>query len=357
MCATSILFSIHFFFYSKVPEMSMKLPISPKHHKFSLSSFYPQKKLCLESQIQLVLKLFCIIGIDLAHKRKSEGVKKIIVVLQLYYRWLMCLLMIYFFVARVYKAAQPNTPLMLSFSETAATGCSILLRFVLLSKRMAFNKFLKSIHFIQTSEEVSSPSSYVRREKFFLAFSFGGFLLTMAMSTAKALAELLSEQGFETYKKSYLFSAQFKNDSLLYKLGNIAVFASHLMYIINLYSVPSLCILFCCFACNGISFFNSSFKTKLDEYSYITEWRPKFVQACICHLRRMHSIVDRAESAISTVLFFLFGYLLCSLFYIVSITISKYNINVLNMLFIFAANSLQANVNILRDIGCVTLNH
>lgn len=299
---------------------SIKQVTSSKQHEFSLVPFHLQKKLCLQSQVKIMLKLFCIIGIDLI-KKKSDGIGKVQVFLQLRYRWLMCFLMLYFFAARVYKAAQPNVPLMLSFSETAATGSSILLRFVLLWKRAALNKFFKSIHFIQASEEISK--SYVRREKMFFAFCFGGFLLTMLMSMSKAVAELLSEQGFKTYKESYMFSADFNDDTLLHKFANVAVFIFHLMYIINLYGVPSICILFCCVACNGIGFFSLSFKTKLDDHLNIMGSKPSFVEACICHLRKIHNIVDKTESAISTVLFFLFSYLLCSLFYIVSISISE----------------------------------
>lgn len=303
---------------------SIKQVASLKHHEFSLGPFHLQlqKKLCLESQVKVMLKLFCIVGIDLI-KKKSDDTGKVQVFLQLCYRWLMCLLMLYFFAARVYKAAQPNVPLMLSFSETAATGSSILLRFILLSKRAALNKFFKSIHFIQTDVEVSPSSSYVRREKMFFAFCFGGFLLTMLMSTSKAVAELLSEKGFQTYKESYMFSADYGNDTLLHKLGNVAVFLLHLTYITNLYGVPGICILFCCLACNGIGFFNLSFKTKLKDHSNTLEWKPSFVGACIWHLRKIHNVIGRTENALSTVLFFLFSYLLCSLFYIVSLTISE----------------------------------
>lgn len=291
---------------------------------FPLAPFQLKKKLLLETQVRIMLKLFCIIGVDLIHEQKHEGAKiKILAILQLCYRWLTCLLMVYFFAARVYKAAQPNVPFMLCFSETAATGCSILLRFILLWKRAALNKFFKSINFIQTNVGVSPSSTHARNEKLFFTFCFGGFLLNMLMGISNAIAELLSEKSFQMYKKSYLFSADFKNDTLLSEFANVAVFTSHLIYIINIYGVTSICILFCCFACNGISFFILSFKEKLDDNPNTMERKPLFLKVCTCHLRRIQKIVYRAECAISIPLFFLFGYLLCSAFYVVSISISE----------------------------------
>lgn len=306
--------------------VSMRKTISWKQDNeqlFPLAPFQLQKKLCLESHVRIMLKLFAIIGVDLiVNEGKPENVKiKILLFLQLCYRWLTCILMLYFFAARVHKASQPNVPLMLCFSEIAATGFTILLRFVLLWKRAALNKFLESIHYIQTN--VSSSSSYVRREKMFSAFCFGGFLLHVLMGISNAIAELLSEKSFQIYKKSYLFSADFKNDTLLYEFANIAVFTSHLIYIINIYTVASIFILFCCFACNGISFFISSFKEYLDHNPNAVEKKSLFLKTCVCHLRMVQKIIDRAECALSIPMFFLFGYLLCSAFYIVSITISE----------------------------------
>lgn len=299
---------------------------SPTSHKVLRRSFYYKRNaLSLQTQIDIILKMFSAVGIDIVHSKKPQ---KLMMVFQLFYRWLMCLLMLYFFAARVYKAAQPKVPLMLSFSETAATASSIILRFIILGKRQAFAKLLRSLHSIQMDEEVVPSGSYIRREKIFFVFAICGFSLTMFLCTAKAFGELLSPQWFQVYHKSYLFSANFRNDTLLYKATNGMVFASHMLYIFHLYSVPSLCLLICCLACNGIGYFNLTFKTKLKDNPDFLEWKPPFMKTCITHLRRMHALANRAEEAFSTILFFLYNYLLCSLFFIVSLTVSKYSLDI-----------------------------
>lgn len=305
-------------------EISQRQSKSYVHHDLLSQYYFKRQQLCLESHIETMLKMFSVLGIFLRSKPHLDGQKlKMALILQTVYQWSVGLLMLYFFAARVHKAVQPNVPLMLSFSETAATASSILLRFIVLRKKAAINKLLKAIHVIQQDEELLPPSSYTRREKQFFVFSLGGFLLTMCLCMTKAFAELLSEQGFQMYRKSYLFSAEISNGTLLHSVTNVVVFGSHLAYILNLYAVPSICILFCCFTCNGIGFFNLSFKTKIKDYPNVADWSPSFVKSCIFHFRKMNVFAKKAETALSTVLFFLYSYLLCSLFYIVSISIRK----------------------------------
>ncbi|GIY36551.1 uncharacterized protein CEXT_110461 [Caerostris extrusa] len=149
----------------------------------------------------------------------------------------MSVLVCYCLAARLYKASGPNVPLMLSFSESVATASSVVIRFVILFNKSSVTKIIRSLTKSQTE---STSVQHVRNERIFFCFGLGGVIFTFCLSMMKALAELRSINGFQMYKKAYLFSADVTNQTLDSSVADPFVWTSHLLYIANLYGVPGL---------------------------------------------------------------------------------------------------------------------
>lgn len=109
-----------------------KLFERPDCHHYStletLPTSFERSSLKFHSNIQTTLRLFAIFGIDVIPLKKTSRNRKLKMAIIVLYRWCTDLLMCYSFAARLYKAIQPNIPLMLSFSESVATASSVVLR-------------------------------------------------------------------------------------------------------------------------------------------------------------------------------------------------------------------------------------
>ncbi|CAL1298325.1 unnamed protein product [Larinioides sclopetarius] len=237
------------------------------------------------------------------------------------HRVAMSILVCYCLAARFYKASRPNIPLMLSFSESVATASSVVIRFTIL-----FNKFsiVKIIRLLLKSplESTRTPYSlYTKKERFFFGLGLGGIALAFCLSMTKALSELKSTKGFQTYKYSYLFAANASNQTMGSTMAVAFVWTFHLLYIANLYGVPGLALLLCCTVCQTVTFLLVDFLNKFKENSHANEIQQNCTRNAIFYLRKMRFLVTGTESALSPILFFLYSYLLCSLFYLVSLTI------------------------------------
>ncbi|GIY36553.1 uncharacterized protein CEXT_110462 [Caerostris extrusa] len=171
----------------------------------------------------------------------------------------MSVLVCYCLAARLYKASGPNVPLMLSFSESVATASSVVIRFVILFNKSSVTKIIRSLTKSQTE---STSVQHVRNERIFFCFGLGGVIFTFCLSMMKALAELRSINGFQMYKKAYLFSADVTNQTLDSSVADPFVWTSHLLYIANLYGVPGLSLLLCCLICQTVTFSISDFYNK-----------------------------------------------------------------------------------------------
>ncbi|GFS60242.1 uncharacterized protein TNIN_257401 [Trichonephila inaurata madagascariensis] len=267
--------------------------------------------------IAIILKLFAVFGIDIilpTKGKKSRIINKVSVIV---YRCTMSLIMLYCLAARLYKASQPHVPLMLAFSESVATACSVVIRFTILLNKSSIVKIVRSL---QKTEGTRTPSQ-IRQEKALFRFGTGGVLFALCLSVTKAAFELRSAAGFQLYKKAYLFSPQMSNQTLIFTAPNVFVCTSHVFYIANLYGVPGLSLMFCCVLCQNVTFFLRDSQTKVKECFESGEPQKIWVRNIIFYLRKMRSLVNKTENALSPILFFLYGYLLCSLFYLVSLTI------------------------------------
>ncbi|GFR11198.1 uncharacterized protein TNCT_514631 [Trichonephila clavata] len=269
--------------------------------------------------IDIILKLFAIFGIDIILPTKGKKNKTINKISVIMYRCMMSLIMLYCLAARLYKASQPNVPLMLAFSESVATASSVVIRFTILLNKSSIVRIVRSLQMPPT-EGTQNPSQ-IRQEKALFRFGTGGVLFALCLSVTKAVFELRSAAGFQIYKRAYLFSPDMSNQTLIFTAPNVFVCVSHVFYIANLYGVPGLSLIFCCVICQNVTFFLRDFQNKVRERFETGEPQKILVRNIIFYLRKMRSLVNKTENALSPILFFLYGYLLCSLFYIVSLTI------------------------------------
>ncbi|KAF8771086.1 hypothetical protein HNY73_018540 [Argiope bruennichi] len=287
---------------------------------FDLSVNDGTMTLRFNSHIIILLRLFAIFGIDitLPMKLNRSRISKISMAL---HRWTMCILMCYCLAARLYKASRPNVPLMLSFSESVGTASSVVIRFTILFNKFSIVKIIRSLMRSPLESAKTPYSSYVKKEKFYFGVGLGGMALTSFLSMAKAVAELKSAAGFHTYKCAYLFTSNASNQTFNSAAAGAFVWTLHLLYIANLYGVPSLALLLCCTLCQTVTFILLDLLNRLKESCHPDEIQQTFTRNAIFHLRKMRFLVTGTENALSPLLFFLYSYLLCSLFYLVSLTI------------------------------------
>ncbi|GFW57537.1 uncharacterized protein TNCV_544461 [Trichonephila clavipes] len=276
--------------------------------------------------IGIILKLFAVFGIDIILTTKGKKNRIINKVSVIVYRCAMSLIMLYCLAARLYKASQPNVPFMLAFSESVATACSVVIRFTILLNKSSIVRIVRSLQKPSTEGTRRPNPSQIRQEKVLFRFGTGGVLFALCLSVTKAVFELRSAAGFQIYKKAYLFSPQISNQTLIFTAPNVFVCTSHVFYIANLYGVPGLSLMFCCVICQNVTFFLRDFQTKARERFESGEPQKILVRNIIFYLKKMRSLVNKTENALSPILFFLYGYLLCSLFYLVSLTIIDHRI-------------------------------
>lgn len=291
------------------------------HHNYELEtlpSSFGRSSLKFHTNIQTTLRLFAIFGIDVMPLKKISRNRKLKMAIIVLYRWCTALLMCYSFAARLYKAIQPNISLMLSFSETVATASSVVLRFTILFNRTSILKVARSLAGLPVHASRISLASYARRQKIYFYFFLVGMVFIMCLSLKRAVAELITPRSFEVYRNAYMFSANINNHTSLFKIANGLVCVTHLLYIVQLYGVPALCLLLCCTVCRTVVFF------LIDEESKVKDEVKTFsLKDVVNSLRKMHGLVRETERALSPMLFFLYGYLLSSLFFIVSLIIRK----------------------------------
>ncbi|GBN50671.1 hypothetical protein AVEN_66650-1 [Araneus ventricosus] len=285
-----------------------------------LSVKYGTTTLCFNRHIIIILRLFSIFGIDITVSTKVSR-SKLSKMAKVLHRWVISILMCYCLAARLYKASRPNVPLMLSFSESVATASSVVIRFSILFNKFSIVKIIRSLMKTPLESTRTPHSSYIKMERFFFGFVLGGIALTFCLSMTKALSELKSTKGFQTYKNAYLFTANASNQTFGSTIVVAFVWTSHLLYIANLYGVPGLALLLCCTVCQTVTFLLLDFSNRVKESCHADEIQQNFTRNAIFYLRKMRFLVRGTESALSPILFFLYSYLLCSLFYLVSLTI------------------------------------
>ncbi|GBN48109.1 hypothetical protein AVEN_204067-1 [Araneus ventricosus] len=239
------------------------------------------------------------------------------------HRWVISILVCYCLAARLYKASRPNVPLMLSLSESVGTASSVVIRFSILFNKFSISKIIRSLMKTPLESTRTPQSSYIKKEKFFFWFGLSGIALPFCLSITKALSELKSTEGFQTYKNAYLFTANASNQTFGSIIVVAFVWTSHLLYIANLYGVPGLALLLCFTVCQTVTFLLLDFLNRVKESYHADEIQQNFTRNAIFYLRKMRFLVRGTERALSPILLFLYSYLLCSLFYLVSLTISR----------------------------------
>ncbi|KAG8179966.1 hypothetical protein JTE90_015415 [Oedothorax gibbosus] len=273
------------------------------------------KRSSVHSNIRTILRLASIFGIDVLPAKRTDKNRKSKMVALALYRWFFVCFMLYSLAARLYKAVQPNVPLILSFSESVATASSVIIRLTFLFNRATILKMARTLSGFPVK---SVKNSMITSQKIIFYSSLASAAFIMCLSLTKAVAELINPLTFEVYRKAYTFSANYSNHTLASRVAKVAVCASHLVYIVQLYGVPSLALLLCNTVCRTVVVIlkdaDSSAKDMVKVCSLKDTMRS---------LRRVRCLVSETEKALSPMLFFLYSYQLCSLFYIVSLIIRQ----------------------------------
>lgn len=271
----------------------------------------------LHLNIRTILRLSAIFGIDvlLPTKRTDKNRKTKMTALTLY-RWFFVFFMCYSLAARLYKAAQPDVPFILSFSESVATASSVVLRFTFLLNKTSIFKLVRMLSEFPVN---SLKSSIITRQRILFYLHLVAITFILCLSLMKAITELLNPLSFNVYRKAYTFSADFTDHALLSTVTNAAVCVLHLLYIVQLYGIPSLALLLCCTVCRTVVLFLQDAEKSLKD-----EMKVCPLKDVMRSLRRMHCLVNETENSLSPMLFFLYSYLMSSLFFIVSLIIRKF---------------------------------